>query len=96
MPAGAEVPAVPSNPTPAAPEFISEADRAVFEMTRLKQKLALKEAEKALAQNENAELAFRYLLLQLYVKYKLDTTADAISENGEIQRNVLQNQGAGK
>jgi len=36
-----------------------------------------------LAKNETAELAYKYVILQLYMKYGL-TSADAISENGDI------------
>jgi hypothetical protein len=82
------------NPAPApAPEMLSEADKSSFELARMKQKLALAAAEKALAQNETAELNFKYLLLQLYVKYGLDTTVDALTEDGKIVRNALLNQG---
>jgi hypothetical protein len=43
----------------------------------------LAEAKTALAQNENAELAYKYTVLQLYMKYGL-SARDAISESGEI------------
>lgn len=74
-------------------EMLSDADRSSFEVARMKQKLALSAAEKALSQNETAELNFKYFLLQLYVKYDLDTTADALTEDGKIVRGALLNQG---
>ncbi len=67
-------------------------DRMALELARQRRQTALAEAKTALAQNENAELAYKYVVLQLYMKYGL-TDADAISENGEIIKNgALQQQ----
>jgi hypothetical protein len=38
-----------------------------------------------IGQNETSELAYKYVVLQLYMKYGL-TEADAISEAGDILR----------
>jgi hypothetical protein len=58
-------------------------DRMALELARQQRATALAEARTALAQNEKAELAYKYVVLQLYMKYGL-TDADAISETGDI------------
>lgn len=69
---------------PKAPnEKLQEVDKMALELAKQRRQTALAEAKTALAQNENAELAYKYVVLQLYMKYGL-TEADAISENGEI------------
>lgn len=68
-------------------EKILEADRMVLELAKSKRQIALAEAKTALANNENAELSYKYIVLQLYMKYGL-TEADALTESGEIKRNV--------
>jgi hypothetical protein len=70
-------------------ETLSDADFSALEIAKLNRKVALKEAEKALAQNEAAELSFKYTVLQFYMKYHLNTNTDAISEDGKIMRNAL-------
>lgn len=78
-------------PTPAlnvnssSPEKLSEVDRLNLDLARTKRQTALAEAKTALANNENAELNYRYLVLQLYMKYGL-TADDALSEAGDIVR----------
>jgi hypothetical protein len=71
--------------TNTAPEHLQDADRLVLESAKNRKQLALAQAEKALAQNESAELAYKYIVLQLYMKYNL-TEADAIDESGKILR----------
>jgi hypothetical protein len=71
--------------TTAPTEKMSDVDRMQLELARSKRQTALAEAKTALAQNENAELNYKYVVLQLYMKYGL-TQADAISENGDIVR----------
>ena len=56
-----------------------------LELAKANRKVALAQAEKALAQNETSELAYKYVVLQLYMKYGL-TESDAISETGEVLR----------
>lgn len=68
-----------------SPERLAEVDRLALELAKSNRKTVLAQAERALAQNETAELAYKYVVLQLYMKYGL-TEADAISENGEILR----------
>ena len=65
------------------PQKISELDRMVLEVARSNKRATQARAEKALAENQTAELSYRYAILQLYMKYGL-TPADAISEDGSI------------
>ena len=87
-PLGSVVP-VPVPPTPK----LSDVDRMALELAKQRRQTALAEAKTALAQNENAELAYKYVVLQIYMKYGL-SDADAISEAGDIVKNgaLLQNQ----
>ncbi len=62
---------------------LEENDRLVLELAKSKRQVALAEAKTALANNENAELHYKNIVLQLYMKYGL-TANDAISEAGEI------------
>ena len=62
---------------------LAEIDRMALELAKSNKKTALANAEKALAQNETAYLAYKYVVLQLYMKYGL-TEVDAITESGEI------------
>lgn len=66
-------------------EKLSEVDRLALELSKANRRTALAQAEKAIAQNETSELAYKYVVLQLYMKYNL-TEADAISEIGDILR----------
>lgn len=72
-------------PLAAAPQKLLDIDRMALELARQQRATALAEARTALAQNEKAELAYKYVVLQLYMKYGL-TDADAISETGDIVR----------
>ncbi len=94
-PAPEEAPAVTANGVPvgsvvpmpvgAPAQKLNDVDRMALELARQRRQTALAEAKTALAQNENAELAYKYVVLQLYIKYGL-TDADAISEAGDIIR----------
>jgi oligoendopeptidase F len=64
---------------------LSEVDRMTLELAKSRRHVALAQAEKALAQNETAELAYKYTVIQLYMKYGL-TEADAIDDNGKFLR----------
>lgn len=80
---------------PAAPviDKLLEVDRLALELAKSKRQTALAEAKTALANNENAELSYKYVVLQLYMKYGL-TDRDAISEAGEILKDgAVQQQG---
>ena len=65
---------------------ISEQDRMALEVAKANKKTAIAQAEKAIAQNDTAELAYKYTVLQIYMKYGL-TEADALTEGGEIIKN---------
>lgn len=62
---------------------LQEIDRMALELAKANRRTALAKAETALAQNENAELSYKYIVLQIYMKYGL-TEQDAIAETGEI------------
>lgn len=75
------------DPTPqTSKNFLMEVDKLTLDLAKEQRKTALAEAKTALANNEKAELAFKYVVLQLYMKYGL-TDRDAISEQGEIIKN---------
>jgi len=57
----------------------------IVEVAKANKRLALAQAEKALAQNETADVSYKYMILQLYMKYGL-TAQDAIDESGNIIR----------
>jgi hypothetical protein len=68
-----------------ATEKLSEVDRLNLSLAKTKAQTALAEAKTAVATSENAELNYRYFILQLYMKYSL-TANDAINEAGDILR----------
>ena len=82
---GVQVGTVVPAPVAAPHPRLLDIDRMALELARQQRATALAEARTALAQNEKAELAYKYVVLQLYMKYGL-TDADAISENGDIVR----------
>lgn len=67
------------------PEKMADVDRLSLDLAKANRKTALAEAQTALAKNDNAELAYKYVILQIYMKYGL-TEVDAITEAGEILR----------
>lgn len=68
------------------PQKLEEADRLTLELAKQKRLTALAQAERALISNEKSELEYKYIVLQLYMKYKLDAS-DALNESGDIIRN---------
>lgn len=80
--AGKAVGSVVPAPVPPQPKLM-DVDRMTLELARSRRLTALAEAKTALAQSETAELAYKYVVLQLYMKYGL-TDADAVSEAGDI------------
>lgn len=74
------------------PEVITDTDRVAIEQAKVRKQLTLAEAKSALAQNDNADLSYKYLVLQLYMKYGL-TEKDAIAEDGKILRGSVVPQG---
>lgn len=83
--AGKPVGSVVPVPVPPHPKLM-EIDRMNLELARQRRLTALAEAKTALAQSETAELSYKYVVLQIYMKYGL-TDADAIGENGDIIKN---------
>jgi len=78
----------PPSPPPAPPpppEKMREEDKLALDLARAKKDTALAQAKEAIAKNETAELSYKYVVLQLYMKYGL-TAQDAISEQGDIIR----------
>lgn len=66
-------------------QSISEIDKMTLELAKSRRQLALTQVEKAVAQQEAAEIGYRYIVLQIYMKYGL-TEADVIDEKGAILR----------
>lgn len=62
---------------------LSELDKMALDLAKEKRKTVLAEARTAIANNDAAELGFKNVILQLYMKYSL-TAADAIAEDGSI------------
>jgi len=62
---------------------LSDLDKMALDLAKEKRKTVLAEAKTSIALNDSAELAFKYVVLQLYFKYNL-SSSDAINENGEI------------
>lgn len=81
--AGTPVGTVVPTPVAAPAPKLMDIDRMALELARSRRQTALAEAKTALAQSETAELAYKYVVLQLYMKYGL-TDADAVSEAGDI------------
>lgn len=76
-------------PAPRGVERMDETDRLSLELAKQQRLVANAEAKAALANTEKTELAYKYFILQVYMKYNL-TAADAIKENGEIIRGGAQ------
>jgi hypothetical protein len=74
---------------PPSNEQLSQEDRHTLDIAKMNRKLALAAAEKALAENNSAELSYKYVVLQLYMKYGL-TEVDAIDEQGFVHRGANQ------
>jgi len=84
-----DVVSAPASTANKVPEKMSDVDRLSLDLAKANRKTALAEAQTALAKNDNAELAYKYVVLQIYMKYGL-TEADAITEAGEILRGGAQ------
>jgi hypothetical protein len=78
-------------PTGAPPPVtkISSEDKAVLDSLRQKRDTAMLAAQLELSKSENAELSYKYVILQIYMKYHLSPN-DTINENGEILYNSQQ------
>lgn len=78
-----------SNPGIAqGPEKLSKSDLLTLELAKLNRKLTASEVEKAIAHNETSELSYKYVLLQIQMKYKL-SGLDSLQEDGTITRQTI-------
>ena len=77
----AVVDTIPVPPPP--PLKLSDIDKMALDLAKERKLTALAEAKTAMANNEKAELTFRYTILQIYYKYGLKDT-DTIQEDGSI------------
>jgi len=83
-----EVKSVVAEPTtvvnvpPPNPKMLEE-DRLSLELAKSRRDTVLAQAKEATAKAETADLAYRYTILQVYMKYGLGAD-DAINENGDI------------
>lgn len=68
-------------------ERLSDSDLLRLEIVNLSRKLAVANAERAMAEHNYAELSSKYFTLQLYNKYGLKE-GDTIEPNGEIKRSA--------
>jgi hypothetical protein len=65
------------------PTHLEDIDKLVLELAKAKKQVALANAEKALAQNDTAELSYKYMVLQIFMKYGL-TENDKLDDAGNI------------
>lgn len=70
----------PQQPTKLSPE-----DALVLKTSKFNKQLAHLAAEKAMAQNESADIRYKYIVLQLFMKYNL-TGEDSIDDDGNITK----------
>jgi hypothetical protein len=86
------VPTPPMPPTPPTPSAtpinvpaprLADDDKAVLDLAKSRKETASALAREAQAKGETAELAFRYVVLQLYMKYGLSQN-DALGDDGSI------------
>ena len=61
-------------------EFLPENDRMALELAKAKRQVAMANAEKAVAQGETADIAYKYTVMQIYMKHGL-TSEDTIQES---------------
>jgi hypothetical protein len=62
---------------------LSQDDKVTLDLAKAKRDVAVAQAEKMVAQSETADVSFKYLVLQIYMKYNL-TEKDGIDEAGNI------------
>lgn len=66
-------------------EKLQDSDREALTLAKINKQMANLNAEKAVSQSQTAEINYKYVVLQLYMKYGL-TQDDAINEDGTIVR----------
>lgn len=67
-------------------EKISDFDQMQIEIGKLLKQLTEAQLQTAVAKNELAEAQYRNIVLQTFMKYKLDPNVDAIAGDGKIVR----------
>ena len=72
-------------PAPVPNPKIAEEDRLALELAKSRRETALAQAKEAVAKNDTADLAYKYVVLQIYMKYGLNQN-DALTESGDIVR----------
>jgi hypothetical protein len=72
-------------PSPTPQDRISNDDLRVLELAKARLETAQAQAKEAAARLETAQIAYRYIVLQIYMQNGL-STSDALSETGEIIR----------
>lgn len=82
-PAEMEAPAAPENV-----ERLSDADMLSLERANNKRQLALANAKAATVEAEAAELSYKNLVMQLFMKHGLSQD-DAINPDGSLRRNKV-------
>jgi hypothetical protein len=70
-------------PPSALPARLSETDKLTLDLAKERRATALAEAKSAVSKGETADLTYKYVVLQLYLKYHL-SEQDALNENGDI------------
>lgn len=70
---------------------LKDQDKAALDMAKNNKKIAILNAEKAAAQNELADLQYKYIVLQIYMKYGL-SPKDGIDEEGNIIKGEIANE----
>jgi len=70
-------------------EKMAEEDMFKLERAFAKKQLAEKDVQRANAEQEAADLSYRNVVLQLFMKYGL-TEADSINNDGTFTRKVVQ------
>lgn len=66
-------------------EKLSDQDRYALDLMKSRRQVALAEAKTAISNGEVAELSYKNLVLQLFMKYGL-TIDDVVNEDGSIVR----------
>jgi len=67
-------------------EKLAEEDRMAIEAAKNQIRLAVSNAKLALAEQEKADLSYKLVVMQVFMKYGL-SSKDSVSEDGSIVRN---------
>lgn len=67
------------------PEKVSDADLLSLERANLKRQVAQANAQKAIAESETAEMTYKTVVMQIFMKYKMNES-DTMTQEGVINR----------